>query len=108
MLSTRFNNKTGDSFDLKEGNAGIYSKLATVPDNQHYDVSFDPNATYREYWVGTNSRGMVVTISSDDCADSESIDIQRDLQITKRPRPEASKQNQLKTKPWWLQWFNTR
>jgi hypothetical protein len=107
MLSTRFHNKTGEAFDLKEGNAGIYSKLATVSNADHYDVSFDPNATYREYWVGTNSRGMVVTISSDDCADSESINIYSGPKIVKNPRPEASKQNQLKTKSWW-QWFYTR
>jgi len=98
MLSTRFNNKTGAEFDLKEGNAGIYSKLATVPNDGHYDVKFDPNATYREYWVGTNSRGMVVTISSDDCAASDIIDIQSDLKIKKYPRSETSKP--VPVKPW--------
>lgn len=107
MLSTRFHNKTGEAFDLKEGNAGIYSKLATVLNDEHYDVSFDPNATYREYWVGTNSRGIIVTISSDDCADSESIDIHTGPKIEKHPRTDASKQSPSKTKSWWP-WFSLR
>ena len=75
MLITKFINGTKEVLEVKEGNAGIYSKIATVQAGESCDVYCDPNATYREYWVGTNSSGMVVTITSDDCADSETITV---------------------------------
>ena len=75
MWITKFINGTQEKLEVKEGNAGIYSKVATVPPGGNCNLTYDPNATYREYWVGTNSSGMVVTINSDDCADSEEITV---------------------------------
>ena len=101
MLSTRFHNKTTEEVELKEGNGGVYSSLKTLKSNDHYDVVFDPNATYREYWVGSNSKGSI-TISSDDCVEHD------DITITDGPKADMkrrSKQNSQNGRPWWQRLF---
>lgn len=99
MWTTKFINGTDEKLEVKEGNAGVYSKIAIVGPGGSCDVKCDPNATYREYWVGTNASGMVVTINSDDCADSEAITVvDRMGNIVKTPRPKPGSKAKLK---WW-------
>ena len=102
MLKTRFHNKTSEEVELKEGNGGVYSFLQNLKSNDHYDVVFDPNATYREYWVGSNSKGSI-TISSDDCVENENITIKDG------PTPvfgaRSKKQNPQNGRAWWQRLF---
>lgn len=109
MLTTKFENQTGETFELKEGNAGVYSKLATLPDGGTYNVNFDTNATYREYWVGSNAKGMLVTISSDECSDNDIIRFLPNNEIKKIPRVlhqtrADSMKSPSKRVQWWQFW----
>jgi hypothetical protein len=99
MWITKFINGTQERLEVKEGNAGIYSKIASVAPGGSCNVQCDPNATYREFWVGTNSSGMVVTINSDDCAESEEITVvDRTGNIIKTPRSKPG--STAKSKSW--------
>lgn len=104
MLTTTFQNSTGETFELKEGNAGVYSPLATLKDGQTYDVTFDPNATYREYWVGSTTKGMVVTITSDDCTDHKYITVMKGGRLDKIRRLQQPKGDVKQKKQWWNTW----
>lgn len=104
MLTTTFHNKTGETFELKEGNAGVYSHLKTLEDGKTYDVTFDPNATYREYWVGSTTKGMVVTITSDDCTAHKEIKVMKGGRLDKIERSQQPKGNVKQKKQWWKAW----
>lgn len=77
MVTTVFDNATDIEFNLKEGNAGVYTNIAKLlPNKQNkHNVDIDPNATYREYVVATGVEGQKVFVTSDDCADNEKITI---------------------------------
>lgn len=77
MVTTIFENATDLEFNLKEGNAGVYTNIATLHPNKQntHNVDIDPNATYREYVVATGVEGQKVFVTSDDCADNERITI---------------------------------
>lgn len=105
MLKTTFHNATGETFELKEGNAGVYSHLTTLKDGKTFDVTFDPNATYREYWVGSTTKGLVVTITSDDCNDNSNIKVLHGGRLDKTPRNPQSKGTADHKRPsWWHFW----
>lgn len=113
MLTTKFVNETGEAFELKEGNAGVYLKLATLANGGHFNVSFDTNATYREYWVGSNAKGLFITISSDECSDNECIKIKPNNEVEKIPRLQHqtradSMKSPSKRPEWWQFWRHSR
>lgn len=97
MVTTVFDNATDLEFSLKEGNAGVYTNIATLQPNQKntHNVDIDPNATYREYVVATGVEGQKVFVTSDDCADNEQITIIKNgdgygMKFVKRDTSKAS------------------
>lgn len=64
---TVVNNLVDVDLLLKEGNAGVYRKLSTLTKGGgKYVIVVNPNATYREYWIGEESHSAIVVIPSDD------------------------------------------
>lgn len=104
MLKTTFHNITGETFELREGNAGVYAHLATLKDGKTHEVTFDPNATYREYWVGSTTKQMVITITSDDCTDHKEIKVMKGGELDKIPRSQQPKGDAKHKRPWWHNW----
>jgi hypothetical protein len=107
MLTTTFHNDTGETFELKEGNAGVYTHLTTLKDGKTFDVTFDPNATYREYWVGSTTKGMFVTITTDDCTDNDHIKVMKGGGLDKSRRSPHPKGDAKHKKQWWHTWLHS-
>lgn len=105
-LRTKFVNKTKVAFRLKEGNAGVYRELGTLPGlaNPAHEPStitedFDEKSTYKEFRVAAITKGQRFTrlITSDfildnavinivpDPLNSESFDVQGEPRVN-RPR----------------------
>jgi hypothetical protein len=76
-------NESGTTLKLKEGNGGVYRNLATLQAKTgKHTITCNNNATYREYWVGTGLEDgdeSVITITSDDCSEYQTIYIINDL-----------------------------
>lgn len=103
MVTTVFDNATDLPFDLKEGNAGVYTNIARLEPNQKntHNVDIDPNATYREYVVATGVEGQKVFVTSDDCADNAKITIVKkgdsyDMEVVARDTNRTTKDQHLK------------
>jgi hypothetical protein len=87
-LKTKVINLTKYEITVKEGNAGIFSKLQTLapwqgtttkPDSCKIEV--DQNATFREYWMvlpPEHQNLPKIIVTSDDCVDSKEIKISYD------------------------------
>ena len=77
MVTTKVVNISDVSVEIKEGNAGLYSKIGDVPPHSSLNLSVNPHATYREYWcaVQPNDTGETVVLTSDDCAEYEEVEI---------------------------------
>lgn len=79
LYSTTVINLSGNDYVLKEGNAGVYSQMSKLPPRSgKFTIQCNPNATYREYWVGTDLAKVATIISSDDCMEYEVIKIKDD------------------------------
>lgn len=84
MGTTTVINKSHCVIEIEEGNAGVWSKIATVEPNKSYRLTLNPNATYREYLlfhVVVNPLGSTpptrkkVTLTSDDFLGISEIEI---------------------------------
>jgi len=75
-MKTDIINKTNQSFELKEGNAGAYRFLKQLDPGTKYSIKVDPNATYREYMVATGKKGESIFLTSDDFSEYKVIDIE--------------------------------
>jgi len=76
VMKTDIINKTKQSFELKEGNAGAYRFLKHLDAGAKVSIKVDPNATYREYMVATGKKGETIFLTSDDVTEHKVIDIQ--------------------------------
>jgi len=75
MNTTEVINRSGHRLTLKEGNAGVYCTLAEISDGESFTVSFDPNHTYREYWIGATDIDYPLIVPSDEVSECEVITI---------------------------------
>lgn len=75
-MKTNIVNKTKQSFELKEGNAGAYRFLKQLDPGAKVSIKVDPNATYREYVVATGKKGESIFLTSDDFSEYKVIDIE--------------------------------
>ena len=73
MLTTKIINGSGCSLELKESNAGVFSKIGQLKHGASFTISIDANATYREYIIGPPSHPLIIT--SDDIRLSEVIKV---------------------------------
>lgn len=92
-FSTEVINESDNDYLLKEGNAGVYSILKQLEKRRgRFTIRYNPNATYREYWVGTDKAEVETVFSSDDCMDYDCITIRNGPRVSgkavidKRPR----------------------
>ena len=76
MAETVVRNATDNDYHLKEGNAGHYRLIGIIEKRTSTTVWCDTNATYREYWVGTERGKPHAIISSDDCVECSEIEIE--------------------------------
>jgi len=85
--------KQGYSLELKEGNAGVFSKLGQLKDGASFTISIDTNATYREYLIGSSiSHPLIIT--SDELIDFKVITVilkngELNMEQTPRDPPKA-------------------
>lgn len=87
-LKTKVFNLTKYEITVKEGNAGIFSKLQTLEPwhgtttkSDSYTIEVDQNATFREYWMvlpPEHQNLPKIIVTSDDCVDSKQIKISYD------------------------------
>lgn len=77
MVTTRVTNRSEVDVEIKEGNAGVYSKVGVVKHNDSLCLNLNEHATYREYWCAMqpNATGEKVILTSDDCAEYEEVEI---------------------------------
>ncbi|KAG0614446.1 hypothetical protein M758_6G177600 [Ceratodon purpureus] len=79
MMTSEILNYTDGIYLLKEVRGKSYTQLAELRGNgSTFSIDCDPNATYRDYWVGTTSIGdEIITISSDDLQEHSAIVLTR-------------------------------
>jgi len=71
------NNLVDVDLVLKEGNAGVYAVLGLLAKGGGtYDITVNPNTTYREYWIGAESVGVFFIISSDDAIEYREMGVE--------------------------------
>lgn len=75
MNTTKFINRSGFRLTLKEGNAGVYAKVAELSEGESLTFGFNPSSTYRELWISATENYGHLIISSDDLAEFETITI---------------------------------
>lgn len=83
MVTTRVINQCGCVIEIEEGNAGVWSNIATVQPDKSYNLTLNPNATYREFVLfnevvaspGSTATRRKITLTSDDCMDASEIRI---------------------------------
>jgi hypothetical protein len=68
-------NDTTQVFEIDEGNTGVYTTKSWLDSGQRLSIKFDPNATYREYWLKNEADEKVLDISTDDLAEYNTITI---------------------------------
>ena len=88
MLTTTIINASGYPLELKEGNAGVYSKLSQLRDGASFAVSIDPSSTYREFLIGSSTIDPL-TITTDDISLFEVITViwkNGELNMEQKPR----------------------
>jgi len=72
------NNLVDVDLVLKEGNAGVYAVLGLLAKRGGaYNITVNPNTTYREYWIGAESIGVITIISSDDAIEFREMRVER-------------------------------
>lgn len=74
MGKTTVKNSSGVLVEIKEGNAGVYSKVGDVEDGGFLRLDVNEHTTYREYWCAVQPRGNVI-LTSDDCTEHEEVEI---------------------------------
>lgn len=82
-------NDSGSPVELKLSNAGVHLKIKKIENGGSYTIQSEPNATYREYWVGS-VEGTPIVFSSDDCIENEKIIIQPGGTAQNIPRKRAT------------------
>ena len=87
-------NDSGSQVELKLSNAGVHLKIKKIENGESYTIKSEPNATYREYWVGS-VEGTPIVFSSDDCLENEKIIIQSGGTAQNIPRKHATSQKGL-------------
>jgi len=77
MVTTKVTNTSKFDVEIKEGNAGVYSKVGVVEPNKSLCLTINENATYREYWCAMqpSENGEKVILSSDECAEHAEVEI---------------------------------
>jgi hypothetical protein len=82
---TKVTNGSGSKVVLKLSNGGTHVILKEIEDRQWHTIGTEPNATYREYWVGS-IEGTPILFSSDDCLGNKEIKIQNGGKVEMIPR----------------------
>jgi hypothetical protein len=79
QLKIKLKNELNVRVKVKEGNAGIFRNIITLEPKKVYEISHDPNATYREYTlIMLPNRTQLRMLSSDDFNDWKKIKIYQD------------------------------
>ncbi|KAG0599860.1 hypothetical protein M758_12G183800 [Ceratodon purpureus] len=77
QLETKVMNESSSEVTLELNNAGAPIEIGNVKNGDYYLIKTEPNATYREYWVGA-VKGTPLVFSSDDCLTNKEIKITED------------------------------
>ncbi|KAG0555587.1 hypothetical protein KC19_12G180200 [Ceratodon purpureus] len=85
QLETKVINESSSEVTLQLNNAGAYLDIEKLKKGQYYLIKTEPNATYREYWVGV-VKDSPITFTSDDCIGSKEIKINEGNVVKMIPR----------------------
>lgn len=101
MYKTKVTNASDRTIILKEGNAGVYSKLGTLHKDESMILEVSASATYREYWfaVAPGTADDKIILTSDDCLGLKEVRITEEGdKITWKGTPRKKSEPGLKSK----------
>jgi len=85
QLETKVINESSSEVTLQLSNAGVNLVIEKLKNGECYLIKSEPNATYREYWVGA-VKGTPIVFSSDDCLSNKEIKINEGNVVKMIPR----------------------